>query len=329
MPEQKDNDFTWKDFQARNNNELVAILGNFVNRALVLSGKHFGGHLPDYIGQATDMDMALAKVVSEAPAKIGEKLDAFRFREALQEFMELARAGNRYMAESEPWKTVKTDMNRTAQVLHMSLQLCASLAVLAEPFLPHTSQKLRALLALNGDFNWFEGGRIDLLRKDHGFGTPGLLFDKIEDEAILKQMEKLKAMSNQAQTTNPTVMANPEPETPAAAETSLINIDDFAKVELKVGKVLSAEPVPKADKLLKLSIDLGEPGGPRTILSGIALHFQPEEVVGRQVVVVANLAPRKMRGIDSQGMILMADDAEGKLVFVAPDEAVQAGTGVR
>ena len=338
MPEQKDNDFTWKDFQQRNNSELVGILGNFINRTLVLTQKYYNGALPAFEGKATEVDMALAKTLMAAPERIATKLDAFRFREALAEVMDLARAGNKYLADQEPWKLVKTDAARTAQVLHMALQLSAGLAVLMEPFLPFTSERLRQMLNLATGQTWWGGGAIDLLRPGHQIGDVGLLFDKIEDEAIEAQMAKLAA--NKVENAMVATAANPNPtelpkSTHTDAETPLtamplphIGIEDFAKVELKVATIIAAIPVPKADKLLQLTLDTGE-AQPRTVLSGIAQHYAPEAIIGQQVVLVANLAPRKMRGIESQGMILMAEDAEGKLVFVAPSMAVGAGAGVR
>ena len=325
-PETKDNDFTWKDFQTRNNSELVAILGNFVNRTLVLTQKFYDGMLPAYSpAPAPEADQALAAAIAGAPARIGPALEAFRFRVALAELMDLARLGNKYLADAEPWKTIKTDEARTAQVMHLAGQLTASLAVLMEPFLPFTAAKLRQMLDLQGSFHWAQGGAIDLLRPGHTLGQVGLLFEKIEDDVVERQVAKLQAMRTPAMNTEP-LPPTPaaEPEAPA-----YISIDDFAKVELKVATVLEAAPVPKADKLLQLTLDAGEPA-PRTVLSGIAQHFAPEEVVGRQVVIVANLAPRKMRGIESQGMILMAEDpATGKLTFVSPSAAVPGGAGVR
>lgn len=335
LPEQKDNDFTWRDFQMRNNSELVAILGNFVNRALVLAGKYFGGTLPPFAGNAQPVDMALVEVLMAAPDRIGQKIEAFRFREALAEMMDVARAGNKYMADCEPWKTAKTDMDRTAQVLHLSLQLCAGLSLLMEPFLPYSSEKLKKMLGLQGNYHYQEGGRMDLLRPGHKLGEVGLLFEKIEDEAIAHQIEKLQKMSNQTAPTSPQGPPDIRPEkgnenAPLAPPAPPFTIDDFGRMHLRVGTVTHAERIPKADKLLHLTVDLGEESGPRTILSGIAESFSPEEVTGRQVVVVANLPPRKMRGLESQGMILMAEDpATGKLQFVAPTAAMAPGAEVR
>lgn len=325
-PETKDNDFTWKDFQTRNNSELVAILGNFVNRTLVLTQKYYDGRIPAYTSApAPEVDQALAATIAEAPFRIGKAIEGYRFREALTELLDLARAGNKYLADAEPWKTIKTDEARTAQVLHMAAQLTASLSVLMEPFMPFTSARMRQMLNLENIHHWAQGGAIDLLRAGHIIGEVGLLFEKIEDPIVEAQIAKLAAMRVPAPGTAPT----DPPAAPELPETPYISIDDFAKIELKVATVLAAQPVPKADKLLQLTLDAGE-AEPRTVLSGIALHYKPEEVVGRQVVIVANLAPRKMRGIDSQGMILMAEDpATGKLSFVSPSDAMPGGAGVR
>ncbi len=326
-PETKDNDFTWKDFQTRNNSELVAILGNFVNRTLVLTQKFYDGRIPAYSpAPAPEADQALAAAIAGAPARIGQALEGYKFRDALTELLDLARLGNKYLADAEPWKTIKTDEARTAQVMHLAAQLTAALAVLMEPFLPFTATKLRQMLNLQGSFHWAQGGAIDLLRPGHALGQVGLLFEKIEDDTVERQIAKLQAMRTPAMTTEPTpIPAAAE----APAEPSFIGIEDFAKVQLKVATVLDAVPVPKADKLLQLTLDAGEPQ-PRTVLSGIAQHYTPEEVKGRQVVVVANLAPRKMRGIESQGMILMAEDpATGKLAFVSPTAVVPGGAEVR
>ena len=337
-PETKDNDFTWKDYQTRNNSELVAILGNFVNRTLVLTQKFYEGKIPAYASAAApEIDQVLAATISQAPYKIGQALEGYRFREGLAELMDLARAGNKYLADAEPWKTIKTDEVRTAQVMHMAAQLTAAMTVLMEPFLPFTAAKLRRMLNLTTPHHWAQGGAIDLLRAGHELGEVGLLFDKIEDGTVEAMVAKLNAMRTPTPSTEPVVgtalAADPSQagvsDTEGPEEPSYITIDDFAKVQLKVATVLAAQPVPKADKLLQLTLDAGE-AEPRTVLSGIALHFAPEEVVGRQVVVVANLAPRKMRGIESNGMILMAEDpATGKLTFVAPTDAVPGGAGVR
>jgi methionyl-tRNA synthetase len=326
-PETKDNDFTWKDFQTRNNSELVAILGNFVNRTLVLTQKFYGGKIPAYTSaSAPEIDRHLAALIAEAPFKIGKSIEGFHFRDALVELMDLARAGNKYLADSEPWKTMNTDEGRTAQVMHLAAQLTAALSVLMEPFLPFTSGKLRAMLNLTAPLHWAQGGAIDLLRAGDELSEVSLLFEKLEDGFVENQVGKLAAMRIPAPSTEPLSNTITEEE-PEVAQP--ISIEDFVKIQLKVATVLEALPVAKSDKLLQLLLEIGEET-PRTVLSGIAQHFAPEEVVGKQVVVVTNLAPRKMRGIESNGMILMAEDPlTGKLTFVSPGIGVAPGAEVR
>ncbi len=332
-PETKDNDFTWKEFQDRNNNELVANLGNFVNRAMVLMHKLCGGKVPAYHQELADeSDANIIKFVQDAKGKIETALEQYRFREALQEMMNVAREGNKYMQEKAPWMLSKTpEMQAENQkaidnCLHISLQLTANLAIYMNPFLPFTARKICHMLkVVDRMLDWENAGSMKLVNTGYPLRAPELLFKKIEDTQVQEQVAKLHeglVASAAAQQAEAPAEAAKELETKP-----LITIDDFTKVELRVGTVKHAEKVEKADKLLKLTVDLGFEE--RTILSGIAMHFAPEEVIGRQVTVVANLAPRKMRGIESQGMILMAEDAEGKLVFVNPSREVNAGSEVK
>lgn len=314
-PETKDNDFTWKDFQARNNNELVAIFGNFVNRALVLTHKYFEGKVPPR-GELTDYDQETLNEFAHVKEEMERLLSGFRFRDAQKEAMTLARIGNKYLADTEPWKLAKTDMNRVATIMNISLQITANLAIAFEPFLPFSAAKLRVFINKK-DFNWDELGSIDILPEGHLTEQPQLLFEKIEDETIQQQVQKLldTKIANQ--------IANQS--TKAIRETS--EFDNFAKLDIRVGNILECTKVPKADKLLQFKIDDGLGG--RTILSGIAQYYpNPEELVGRQVCFIANLAARKIRGIESQGMILSAEDADGRLVLLSPSEAVKAGSEV-
>jgi methionyl-tRNA synthetase len=303
-PEAKDNDFTWKDFQAKNNNELVAILGNFINRTLVLTDKYYGGKVPD-VDQYTKHDIFLLEEISKFPKKISDSLDNFRFREALAELMNLARLGNKYLADNEPWKIAVTDEKRVRTIMNISLQVSANLAVLMEPFLPFSSIKLSEMLNLKG-LRWRDAERTDLLKPGHQLGKASLLYDKIEDPEIDAQIQKLadsKKMNELQNTTIPT----------AKAETSF---DDFSKMDIRVGTILEAERVPKTDKLLKLKIDTGI--DQRTVVSGIAANYKPEDIIGQRVSILVNLAPRTIKGIVSQGMILMAENASGELAFVTP-----------
>lgn len=315
-PETKDNDFTWKDFQARNNSELVAIYGNFINRALVLTHKYFEGKVPA-LGELTDYDKQTLDEFVHVKADVEKLLDNFRFRDAQKEAMNLARIGNKYLADTEPWKVAKTDMDRVATNMHLSLQIAANLAIAFEPFLPFSSAKLRCMLNLNA-FDWKELGRTDLLKAGDQLGTPELLFEKIEDTTIEAQVQKLldtkKANETAAWKANP-VKPN-------------VSFEDFQKMDIRVGTVLDCQKVPKADKLLQFRIADGLEE--RTILSGIAAYYpNPEELIGTQVCFIANFEPRKLRGIFSEGMILSAEDADGKLVLIQPKIYVTNGVEVK
>ncbi len=313
-PETKDNDFTWKDFQARNNNELVAVLGNFVNRAMVLTHKYFDGKMPD-CGVLTDYDKETLKEFGAIKAELENYLQNYRFREALKEAMNLARVGNKYLADTEPWKLAKTDMERTATILNISMQITANLAIIFEPFLPFSSEKIKKFIN-KSDLKWSQFGQIDLLESGHALNQAELLFEKIEDETIEKQVQKLLD----------TKKANELKEHRAKPQKANIVFDDFTKLDIRVGKILECQKVPKADKLLQFKIDDGLGG--RTILSGIAEHYNPEDLVGKQVCFIANLEPRKIRGIESQGMILSAQNADGSLAVVMPSKEVVPGSEV-
>ncbi len=319
-PETKDNDFTWKDFQARNNNELVAIFGNFVNRVCVLTQKYLDGKVVAP-ANLSELDRETLEAIRMYPGKIGNSLDRFRFREASQDLMNLARLGNKYLADEEPWKVVKADPERAATILYVGLQVAAALAVLSEPFLPFTSGKLKAILKLdplNKNINWSSLATDPVLLPDgHSIGEPELLFRKVEDAEIEAQLDKLEATKKQ----------NTMENTPLTPQKETIQYDDFGKMDIRVGTVLAAEKMPKANKLLVMKVDTGL--DTRTIVSGIAEHFTPEELVGKQVAVLANLAPRPLRGVESQGMILLAEDADGKLVFVRPEQVVGNGAVIR
>ncbi|WP_272022344.1 methionine--tRNA ligase [Olleya namhaensis] len=307
-PETKDNDFTWKDFQARNNNELVAIFGNFINRVVVLTNKYYEGVVPTP-SSFSAIDQETLATVKAYPAVIESSLERYRFREAGQELMNLARLGNKYLADEEPWKLIKTDEARTQTIMYVALQIASALATLSEPFLPFTSTKLKTIL------NTTENAWSDISTKDvllpaaHQIEKGELLFSKIEDEQIQVQLDKLEASKKANEAANKVV--EPQKEE--------INFDDFTKLDLRVGTILEAEKMPKAKKLLVLKVDTGI--DVRTIVSGIAEHFKPEDVIGKKVTVLVNLAPRALRGVESQGMILMTENAEGKLVFVNPDDA--------
>jgi methionyl-tRNA synthetase len=315
-PETKDNDFTWKDFQARNNNELVAIFGNFINRALVLTQKYYAGKVPA-LGELTDYDKQTLEEFVNVKADVEKLLNNFRFRDAQKEAMTLARIGNKYLADTEPWKVAKTDMARVDTIMHLSLQIAANLAIAFEPFLPFSSEKLRNMLGLK-TFDWKELGRIDLLKAGDQLGTPELLFEKIEDETIAAQVQKLQD----------TKLANEAAAYKPEAVKENVAFDDFMKMDIRVATVLDCQKVPKADKLLQFKLDDGMGG--RTILSGIAAYYpNPEELIGTQVCFIANFEPRKLRGIMSEGMILSAEDADGKLVLVRPGAVVTNGVGVK
>lgn len=314
-PETRDNDFTWSDFQARNNSELVAVFGNFVNRAMVLTGKYFNGEVPART-ELLDVDRAAFDEIRVAVKAMTEALDTFHFREALKQAMEIARVGNRYLQETEPWKVSKTDMERTATILNVALQICANLAVAFEPFLPFSSEKLCKMLNLS-DLKWDMLGRDDLLPAGHKLGEPVLLFEKIEDDAIAAQLKRLDDIKKQ----NELSAWKPEPQQPD------VPFDDFLKMDIRVGTVIECDRVPKADKLLRFLIDDGMEK--RTIVSGIAKFYKPEDLVGKQVCFVANFAPRKLKGVESQGMILSAQNPDGSLVVISPSAPVIPGSQVK
>lgn len=314
-PETKDNDFTWKDFQARNNNELVAILGNFINRALVLTQKYFDNKVPQ-IHELTDYDKETLKEFADVKEVVESYLETFRFRDALKEAMNLARIGNKYLADTEPWKVAKTDMARVETIMNIALQLTANLSIAFEPFLPFSVQKIRQFINKD-NLTWEQLGRIDLLPAGHQLNPPELLFSKIEDETIEKQIQKLldtKKANEQAV------------EIKVAPQKENIAFDDFAKLDLRVGKVLECIKVPKADKLLQFLIDDGM--GKRTIISGIAAWYKPEDLVGKQVCFVANLEPRKLKGVESQGMLLSVEDSDETLSLIQPPKDVTPGSQI-
>lgn len=313
-PETKDNNFTWKDFQARNNNELVAVYGNFVNRALVLTQKYFGGKVPP-CGELTEQDKEIIAEFRDVKTKVEELLEKFRFRDAQKEAMNLARIGNKYLADSEPWKVFKTDPKRVETILNLSLQLVANLAIAFEPFLPFSSEKLRSMINMP-DLKWDNLGQTDLLAAGHELNKPELLFEKIEDEVVEAQIKKLEE----------TKKANEAANYKAAPIRADVDIEQFSKMDLRVGTVLECEKVPKADKLLRFLIDDGLEK--RQILSGIAKYYKPEELLGKQVVFIANLPARKLRGLDSQGMILSAVNNDGSLSVITVDRPVKPGSEV-
>jgi methionyl-tRNA synthetase len=315
-PETKDNDFTWKDFQARNNNELVAIYGNFVNRSIVLTHKYYNGVVPTP-GQYNDFDKETVTGIQELIGKVEVALDNFRFREAVKEAMNLARLGNKYLADTEPWKLIKTDPERVKTIMYISLQITAALSILMEPFMPFSSRKLRDMLGME-EADWAISKQEEILEPGHKINEGELLFQKIEDTEIDRQLEKLAA-SKKANEMAAGRNINPQKDN--------ISFDDFSKMDIRVGTILEAEKLPKTKKLLRLKIDTGL--DQRTVVSGIAEHFNPEEIIGRQVTMLVNLEPRNIKGIESQGMILMAEDADGKLVFVGPDKKIGNGSEVR
>ena len=315
-PETKDNDFTWKDYQARNNNELVAVFGNFVNRALVLTSKYFEGHVPA-LGDLTDFDRETLSELSTTRAAIERELDNFHFREALKEAMNLARLGNKYLADTEPWKLAKTDLARVATILNISLQITANLAIAFAPFLPMSSERLCQMLQIALP-SWEDLGRADLMPVGHALGEARLLFEKIEDEVIEAQVQKLLKTKEE----------NEAAETKAAPVAAPIAFEDFQKLDIRVGTVLECTKVPKADKLLQFRLDDGLRG--RIIISGLAEHYAPEDLVGKQVCFIANLPPRKLRGVESEGMILSTlDAATGKLHIITPQQGVAPGSEVK
>lgn len=314
-PETKDNDFTWRDFQARNNNELVAIYGNFINRVLVLSHKFFDGKVMP-AGTLSQQDLEVVEQLKEFPEKIGNAIENYRFREALSEFMSLARLGNKYLADEEPWKLFKIDSERVQTVLNIGLQIAANLAILSQPFLPYRSGALFTMLNLSPQ-NWDSAGTITLLPEGHVLNEAKLLFEKIEDGPIEAQIQKLLN----------TKMENEEVKLPLIEVKPNITFEQFAALDIRVGTILAAEKVAKTKKLLKLSIDTGL--DQRTVVSGIAEYFEPETIIGKQVSILVNLEPREIKGILSQGMILMAENPEGKLSFATPSEAFANGSVIR
>ncbi|MEZ5146533.1 MAG: methionine--tRNA ligase [Bacteroidales bacterium] len=313
-PETKDNDFTWKDFQARNNNELLAIFGNFVNRTLVLTKKYFDGKVPAPV-EFSEPDKVVLAELNELPSRIGRSLENFRFREALNEMMNMARLGNKYLTDAEPWKIFKTDPERVQTILNVSLQICANLSIVAAPFLPFSANKLSNLLNLPA-MDWSMAGSPKLLPDGHQLNEPAFLFDKIEDAEIDAQVQKLleTKKANQQETKISPVKEN-------------IEYDDFAKLDIRVGTIIEAEKVPKTKKLLKLLIDTGI--DKRTVVSGIAEHYEPEKIIGKKVSILVNLAPKKLKGIESNGMILSAENSEGALCFVSPELDFNNGSEIK
>ena len=311
-PETKDNDFTWKDFQARNNSELLAIFGNFVNRTLVLTHKYFEGKVPA-VDTLTTEDKQTLDALAAFPARISQSLEIYRFREALSEFMNLARLGNKYLTDAEPWKIFKNDPVRVGTILNVSLQICASLAILSEPFLPFTAAKLKEMLNLEGN-HWAEAGKREILSESHNIKEPSLLFEKIEDSAIENQVRKLME----------TKESNTKPSLPVLPSKDPVSYDEFSKMDIRVSTIISAEKVAKTKKLLRLEVDTGIDR--RVIVSGIAEYYNPEEIVGKKVVVLLNLEPKNIKGIQSHGMLLMAQDSQGTLGFVLPEKTFEDGS---
>ena len=319
-PESKDSEFTWLDFQSRVNNELADVLGNFVNRALVLNNKYYDGAVPA-LGELLPEDQKVIDAIKEIPTKVEELLYNYKIREAQSEVMGLARIGNRYLAETEPWKVVKTDPKRVETILHIALQITANLAILFDPFLPATSAKMRNFLNME-TFDWSQAGSIDLLSVGTKTNAPSILFQKIDEEFV--ENEKSILLASQAENT---AVAEQEVEAIIPPQKENIQFEDFLKMDVRVGKILSAKKIKKADKLLELLVDTGL--DQRTIVSGIAEQFDLEEIVGKRVSVLMNLPPRKLRGVTSNGMILMAEDAKGKLSFIAPGEEMEIGAEIR
>lgn len=307
-PESKDNNFTWKDFQARNNNELVAIFGNFINRVVVLTNKYYDGFVPAP-ADFTNVDLDVLEYIKKHPNRIGKSIEKYRFREALGELMNLARLGNKYLADEEPWKIIKIDEERTKTIMYIALQVARVLAVLAEPFLPFTSDKLKGILNCTNDLKWNDILTNDvLLAPNHQIGKATLLFSKIEDADIQKQLNKLEATKQVNEQANKTL----------TAQKPIIDFEDFTKLDMRVGTILEAEKIPKTKKLLKLKVDVGI--DVRTIVSGIAESFNPQDVIGQKVTVLTNLAPRKIKGVESNGMILMTETPDNKLSFIEPEK---------
>ncbi|MDR2010124.1 MAG: methionine--tRNA ligase [Bacteroidales bacterium] len=314
MPETKDNDFTWKDFQAKNNNELVAIMGNFVNRALVLTSKYYNGIIP-HPGADTEYEKEIRNEILKIKENIEKNIENFKFREALKEAVNITRLGNKYLADTEPWKLIKTDGERVKTIMYYSIQLCALSAILAEPFLPFTSNKLFVMLNIEKP-EWEKAVQFDIIPAGHKLNEPELLFERIEDDKIEFQIGKLMKAKEENELANKTVIPQKE----------IITYDDFVKQDIRIATILEAEKVPKADKLLKLKVDTGI--DIRTIVSGIAKYYTPEEIIGKQVCVLVNLAPRTLRGIESNGMVLMAEDKDGSLKFISPESLSSNGSTV-
>ena len=313
FPEAKDNDFTWSDFQAKNNNELVAILGNFVNRTLVLTNKYFNDVVPERF-DLTKYDKDVLAEIPKIKEKVEKAIENYKFREAIKEAMNLARLGNKYLADTEPWKLIKTDEERVKTIINICLNITAGLSIILEPFLPFTVEKLRTFLNID-KLNWEELSSTDLIKTGITINKPELLFNKVEDDEIQKQMDKLNASKK----ANETVKVNPQKED--------ISFDDFTKLDIRIGKILEAEKVAKTKKLLKLKVDTGI--DQRIVVSGIAEYYSPEKIIGKQVLILVNLAPRKIKGIESQGMILMAENAAGELCFAQPEKELNNGSEVK
>ncbi len=314
-PETKDNDFSWKDFQQRNNSELVAIFGNFVNRAMVLTHKYFGGKVPA-CGALEDIDKEVLAEIPALKASMEKNIEGFKFREALKDAMGIARIGNKYISDTEPWKVAKTDLDRTATILNISLQICADLAIAFEPFTPFAAARLREMLGSGLD--WEVLGRPQVLPAGHQLGEPELLFAKIEDDAIQKQLDRLDRIRAERE-----AAAKAEAAKQVAPQKEECTFEEFEKMDIRTATVLEAERVPKTDKLLKLTIDTGI--DKRTIVSGIAEFYTPEAMVGKQICILANLKPRTIRGIESHGMILMAKQGDGAMRFITPQEVLANG----
>ncbi len=314
-PESKDNNFTWKDFQNRNNKELVADLGNFINRAMVLTKKYFNSVVPQ-LGELTEIDKNIISEITKIRERVGDSLEKYRIREAQYFAMDLARLGNKYFADTEPWKLAKTDMERVKTILNISLQIVANLGILMEPFLPFSAKKIREMVKFEGELNWDFIGKIDLLKYDTQLDKPVLLFEQIQDEEIERQLEKL----------NKTKLENEKEEQKLVPFKDKANFDDFQKLDIRIATVLEAEKVAKTKKLLKLKVDTGI--DQRIVVAGIAESYKPEEIIGKKVTMLANLEPRKIRGIMSEGMLLMAENPDGELSFLLPDKDVQSGSQV-
>jgi methionyl-tRNA synthetase len=314
-PETKDADFTWADFQARNNNELLAIFGNFVNRTVVLTHKYYGGIVPAP-GEYSDYEKEIVAKMAEFPKTIGDSIEHYRFREALQEFMNLARIGNKYLTDTEPWKKQKEDPEAVKTILHLSLQICAALSVLCEPFLPFTAKKLQHILNIDNK-NWQDGGRADLLQVGAQLNPAEYLFEKIEDAVIAQQIQKLED----------TKKANEIAAADAVPAKEEVSFEEFQKMDLRVVTVLEAEKVAKTKKLLKLKVNTGI--DVREIVSGIAEYYEPQDLVGKQVLMLVNLAPKNIKGVESHGMILMAEHADGTLSLMQPQKPVKEGSTVK